>query len=207
VTRRSPRRAAAGIAGPIAFIVAWSTLGLRRSGYSPIEQPISHLAEVGATTRPAMTAGFVAFAAGVGVFSPLLRDGESRGASRALAANAVATLGIAAFPLGASYGDNPHAAAAGLAYATLAATPLLAARDLRRRGAHRAAVVSVATSVAIAVPLVASTVLDRRVGLAQRLGLTIGDVWIVLAAHRSLRDEISQAGAVARPMRESARPR
>jgi hypothetical membrane protein len=203
VTTPTRWRAAAGIAGPIAFVLAWSTLGARRSGYSPIEQPISRLAEVGAPTRAAMTVGFAAFAAGVGAFSSLLRDGESRGASRAVAANAVATLGVAAFPLGASYGDNPHAAAAGLAYATLAATPLLAARDLRRRCAHRAAVASVAASVAIAAPLVASTVFDRRVGLAQRLGLTIGDIWIVVVAIRSLR----QAGAVAQPMRESARPR
>ena len=203
MTRSSGRRALAGIVGPIAFVLTWSTLGLRRSGYSPIEQPISRLAEVGAPTRAAMSAGFVAYSAGVAAFSSSLRDGESRHASRALAANAVATLGVAAFPLGASYGDNPHAVAAGIAYATLAATPLLAARDLRRSGARRAAVASVATSAAIAMPLVASTVFDRHVGLAQRLGLTIGDTWIVLAAVRSLR----QAGAVAQPIRESASPR
>jgi hypothetical protein len=191
MTRSSRWRAAAGIAGPIAFVLAWSTLGGQRSGYSPIQQPISRLAEVGVPTRASMTGGFVAYAAGVAAFSPSLRDGHSRGASRALAANAVATLGVAAFPLGASYGDNPHAAAAGIAYAALAATPLLAARDLRRRGAHRAAAASVATAVAIAVPLVASTVFDRRVGLAQRLGLTIGDVWIVVAAIGTLRNKIS----------------
>jgi hypothetical membrane protein len=203
MTMSSRVRAAAGIAGPIAFVLAWSTLGARRSGYSPIERPISRLAEVGAPSRAAMTAGFAAFSAGVAVFSPLLRDGEHRGASRALAANAVATLGVAAFPLGASYGDTPHAVAAGLAYASLAATPLLAAGDLRRRGARRAAAASVTTAIAIAAPLVASTVFDGHVGLAQRLGLTIGDVWIVVAAVRALR----QAGAVATPMRESARPR
>jgi hypothetical protein len=188
----------AGIAGPAAFITAWSTLGATRAGYSPLQDPISRLAAVGAPTRPVMTAGFVAFAAGVGAYAPVLRGSGLTGAARAATATAAATLGIAALPLGGPGGDQPHAVAAGLAYATLAATPLLAARPLARRGASGQASASVATGVTIASALVASVLLPRGTGLAQRVGLTVGDLWIVASAIRILRSS-GQGGRCLRP--------
>jgi hypothetical protein len=170
------------MAGPAAFIAAWFTLGATRLGYSPVQDPISRLAAVGAPTRPAMTAGFVAFAAGVGAYAPVLRSAGLRGAARAATATAVSTLGVAALPVGGPGGDRPHAVAAGLAYATLAGIPLLAARPLTRRGAHRGACASLATGVTIASALVASAFLPRGTGMAQRIGLTLGDLWIIGSA-------------------------
>lgn len=186
-------RSFAGIAGPVAFIAAWSGLGAKRVGYSPVREPISRLAAVDAPTRPAMSAGFVAFAAGVGAYSSVLRDNDLDGAARAARLTAVATFGIAALPLGRAGGDQPHAVAAGVAYAALAATPLLAARPLARRGEHRAAKVSFVTGIAVAGALAASVVLPRGVGLAQRVGLTAGHLWILISAVRVLRANDSQS--------------
>jgi hypothetical protein len=180
-------RALGGIAGPAAFITTWATLGATRAGYSPVDDPISRLAAVGASTRPAMSAGFVAFAAGVGAYAPALRVAFGPGPARAAAVTAAASLGVAALPLDASFGDHPHAVAAGLAYASLAATPLLAARVQRARGHHRAAWLSTATAVAVGGALVASTLVPRGVGLAQRTGLTVGDLWIMGSAALLLR--------------------
>lgn len=132
-----------------------------------------------------MTAGFVAFAAGVGAYSSVLRDHKLRAAARAAKLTAAATLAIAMLPLGGSGGDGPHAAAAGVAYAALAAMPLLAARPLSRRGAHWAASASIATGITVAGALAASVVLPRGAGLAQRVGLTVGDLWIMVSASRS----------------------
>ena len=179
-------RACAGIAGPAAFIAAWSTLGATRVGYSPLQDPISRLAAVGAPTRPVMTAGFLTFAAGVGTYAPVLRTAGLSGAARAATITAASTLGIAALPLDGAGGDQPHAVAAGIAYAALAATPLLAARPLAQRGAHRTAAASVAIGLTVAGALAASVLLPRGAGLAQRLGLTVGDLWIIASAVHGL---------------------
>lgn len=184
----TPRwQAVGGIAGPVGFIAAWTALGSRRAGYSPVHDPISRLAAVGAPTRPAMTAGFASFAVGVAAFSAALREGSNTGASRAAMATAVGTVALAALPLGAPRGDAPHAAAAGIAYVALAATPVLGARSLAARGSRRAAASSVACGIAIAAALTASTVLPSHRGLAQRLGLTIGDLWFMATAIGVLR--------------------
>jgi hypothetical protein len=185
-------RAWAGIAGPFAFITAWSTLGATRAAYSPVHDPISRLAAVGASTRPAMTAGFLAFAAGVGIYASAPRDPAFTAASRAGLVTAAASVGIAALPLGGPGGDQLHAAAAGVAYAALAAVPLLAARPLAERGARRAAAASIATGVVIAGALAASVIVHRRTGFAQRLGLTVGDVWIIASAFQTLRRSAPQ---------------
>ena len=60
---------------------------------------------------------------------------------------AAATIGIAATPMESSVGGAPHVVAAGLTYASLAATPLLASHSLSsegRRGATASALVGVA---------------------------------------------------------------
>lgn len=175
-------RSCAGIVGPAVFIAAWSTQGAIRAGYSPVHDPISRLAALGASTRPAMTAGFVAFAAGVGAYTSVLQGHHLRGAARAATLTAAATLGVAVLPLGGTGGDHGHAIAAGIAYAALAATPLLACGPLARRGARTAAVASIFAGVTVAGALAASVVLPSGAGLAQRVGLTIGDLWIMSTA-------------------------
>ena len=183
MTKRRVERwlAAGGVVGPLAFIAAWAVLGARRAGYSPIEDPISRLAAVGSPTRPAMTAGLVAFGVGVTAYAAALRS-EMPSAATTAAATAVASFAIAATPLDSSLGGGPHAAAAGVAYATLAATPILGARHLSRRGDQLAARASVVAGLVSGAALLASATLTRGHGLLQRAGLTAGDLWIIVTA-------------------------
>jgi hypothetical protein len=183
------RRAWAGIAGPTAFIAAWATLGALRGGYSPVNDPISQLAAIDAPSRPFMTAGLVVFAASMCAYAPVLRTRFSRGAAGAAVLTAAATVGIAALPLGGRGGDVPHGLAAGAAYASLAAVPLLAGRAQLAGGHRGAAAGSIATGMAVAATLAASVALPYGTGLAQRVGLTIGDVWIMSSAVAGLRSE------------------
>lgn len=180
-------RAWAGIVGPAAFIAAWWALGSTSSGYSPIHDPISRLAAIDAPTRPVMTAGLLVFAAGVVAYVPVLRTRFSAGAARAATITALATVGIAAFPLGGIGGDEVHAVVAGVAYAAWAATPLLAGRAQLEHGDRTAATVSIATGIAVAVMLTVSVVVQDGTGLTQRLGLTLGDLWVMASAAVALR--------------------
>lgn len=182
-------RAWAGIAGPTVFIAAWWTLGSFRDGYSPVKDPISQLAAIDAPTRPVMTAGLLVFATTICAYASVLRTRFSGGAAGAAMLTAAATVGIAALPLGGRGGDVPHALAAGVAYAALAAIPLLAGRVQLARGHRYAAATSIATGMAVASTLVASLTLPHGTGLAQRVGLTIGDLWIMSSAVAALRSE------------------
>lgn len=181
-------RAAAvgGIVGPVAFATAWAVLGARKVGYNPVEDHISRLAAEGVPERALMTSGFVAFGVGLPLYAVALRDAIGGKAWLAATATGLATLGVAAFPLDGPAGDGAHALAAGAGYATLAAVPLLAARPLARGGQIGWGRLSWAAGAASAACLLA-TVAGPASGLFQRLGLTIGDVWIVATAIRLLR--------------------
>ena len=181
--RRRGRRLAAvgGIVGPVVFVAAWAVLGRRAPDYSAVDDAISRLAATGAEDRAAMTAGMVAFGVGVPVYGLALRS-ALRGPAWAFAtASGLATLGVAAFPLGSPSRDATHGVFAGLAYATLAATPLAAAAPLARAGEHHWARWSLAVGVLSAVSL-AATVLGPASGLLQRTGLTVADGWIVASS-------------------------
>lgn len=175
-------RALGGVAGPAAFITAWAVLGTSRPRYSPVHDPISRLAAVDAPTRWPMTAGLLAFGLGVGLYATELRRVAGVPASLAAATTAGAAAGLAALPLESTLGGAPHAACAGVAYASLAAVPVLGGRMLARRGQHAAAALSVAAGVASGVALLASATAPNGTGLLQRVGLTIGDVWIMISA-------------------------
>jgi len=166
-----------GIIGPAAFITAWAVLGARRAGYNPITDHISRLAAAGVPERAAMSAGFVAFGLAVPAYGLALRRNLPGPAWATAVATGLATLGVAAFPLDGPAGDTPHAIAAGIGYATLAATPLLAARPLHRSGRTRWAIASVIAGVASGACL-AATVVGPGTGLLQRTGLGIGDLWL-----------------------------
>ena len=175
-----------GIVGPATFAAAWSILGAQRAGYSAVHDPISRLAAVGAPSRWPMTAGFVAFAVGVGAYAVAAKDALPAGVAAAAATTAGATVGIAALPLGASFGDLPHGAAAAVAYASLAATPLLAARAPPAAGRLCPPGVSAATGLVVGASLLASAFAPACTGLLQRTGLTVGHLWIAWTA-RTLR--------------------
>jgi len=166
-----------GIIGPAAFVTAWAVLGARKAGYNPVTDQISRLAAAGVPERPAMSAGFVVFGLAVPAYGLALRRSLPGPAWTTAVATGLATLGVAAFPLDGPAGDTPHAIAAGIGYATLAATPLLAARPLHRSGRPRWAVASVVAGVASGACL-AATAVGPATGLLQRTGLGIGDLWL-----------------------------
>ena len=172
-------RSIAGAVAPSVFITAWAVLGARTDGYSPVDDPISRLAAVGAPTRIPMTAALVAYAIGLGAYAGQLRDDLSRPVAVAAALNVIGTIGIAATPLDSALGGAPHAAAAGLSYVSLGAIPILAAAPLarqgRRRGARLSAVVGGCTLAALALSASGAD----RTGLWQRTGLTLGDAWLI----------------------------
>jgi hypothetical membrane protein len=167
-----------GIIGPLAFVAAWASLGATRSGYDPTDEPISRLAEVGASTRPVMTVGFLIFGLGVAAYSVVLHPRLPRSAYAALVTSA-ASIGVALFPLGASIGDDPHAVMAFVAYSSLVAQPLLAVVPLRDDGLDAAAGIALALAAVSGVALVMSVAVSYGQGGWQRIGLTAGDVWIV----------------------------
>ena len=175
-------RAVGGVLGPAAFITAWAVLGARTDGYSAVDDPISRLAAVDAPTRAPMTAGLLAYALGVGLYAGQLRDDLSRPVALAAALNVVGTLAIAATPLDSALGGAPHAAAAGLSYASLGAIPILAAAPLLRRGHRGAARASTVLGACTLGALAVSASGADHTGLWQRIGLTLGDVWLIASA-------------------------
>ncbi len=70
---RTQREAAGGLIGPVGFVGAWIIGGLIKPDYSPVEDAISRLAAIGASTRPLMTCGFVCFGVAVPTYAWALR--------------------------------------------------------------------------------------------------------------------------------------
>lgn len=177
-------RLAAGwalVVGPAAFITAWAVAGAATADYDPVVDAISRNAALGAPHRPLMNVGFVAYGVLVPIGAVALRRGLPGPAWAAAGVSGVATLAVAALPLDSSPAtDSAHGVAAALGYIGIGLTPLLAARPLRAAGRRRLARLSLVASVVIGAALVASRV-DSIGGLAQRIGLTTGDVWLATA--------------------------
>lgn len=170
-----------GIVGPVAFVSAWIGCGLATDGYSAVSDAISELAAVGATTRWVMTAGFVVFGTAVPLYAALaLRAALPGRAWIALVVTGLATLGVAAVPLGRGT-DGVHGAFASLGYVSLALAPALGSVQLRRHGRATAATWSRLAAAAAGVCLLA-TLPGPAHGLFQRSGLAFGDAWIVATA-------------------------
>jgi hypothetical membrane protein len=169
-----------GVVGPTAFVSAWvAGAALTDVAYSPTEDAISRLAAVGADTRPLMTAGFVAFGVGVAVHAWALRRTVDGPAWVAAVVAGLATLAVAGLPLDRSDRvDAWHGVAAGVGYVAVAATPLLAARALRRSGHRRLGGLGV-TAGTLSATALALTVTGTSAGFFQRLGLTVADAWII----------------------------
>ena len=170
-----------GVAGPAAFVAAWAIGGVVAEGYSPVDDPISRLAAVGATTRPLMTAGFLGFGVGMAAFAGGLRPSLPGPAWVAALAAGACTVGVAAVPLDAGR-DDLHGLLAGLGYTALVAVPVLAARPLARFDGREAVAATIVATVAAAC-LVASVTTGPD-GMLQRLGLTAVDAWLAVTAVR-----------------------
>jgi hypothetical membrane protein len=186
--RRLAAAKAAGVAGPAFFIADWAILGARADNYSPLHDAISELARMHAPTRPAMTAGFVVLGLAVPFYAQAVRAALPGPAWKFAVIHGVATLGVGAFPLGTTTSSNIHGVFAGVAYASLAAVPIAASAALRRAGHQALARTSTATGLLCAAALVASVVGPAHGhGLLQRIGLTVGDVWLMTSALALLR--------------------
>jgi hypothetical membrane protein len=176
-----------GIVGPSVFVADWATLGARRPGYSPINDAISRLAERGTSSRRQMTSGFIVYGAGLIGYGLALR-GQLPGSAWMMAiGSGVATLGVAAFPLGTPLSGAVHAVFASLGYATLAALPIVSSPALVATGRRKLGGLSLLTGATTGTLLLASAVGLPAHGLVQRLGLTLGDTWVVLSAVAMLR--------------------
>lgn len=163
------------------FVATWAALGARAEGYDPTRDAISTLAAVDATARPVMTVGLVVLGTGMLLYSVALHRGLGGPAWVAAVANGIATLGVAALPLGTTY-DTSHGVVAGLGYATLAAIPVLATPRLAGRARPFWAATSAATGIVSGLCLAASVAGGWRTGLLQRLGLTLAQAWVVASA-------------------------
>jgi hypothetical membrane protein len=181
VSARVRLLALGGIIGPLTFIGCWAIAGAVTHGYSAIDDTISDLAAVGATTRVSMTVGFVVFGVGLVAFGLALRRALGGGAWIAAITTGACTIAVAATPLGGWSGDSVHAAFAGLGYASIVLLPALAAPEFAARGRTGWSRAAWLTALAAAACLLASTFAPGH-GAWQRLGLSIGDVWIVSAA-------------------------
>jgi hypothetical membrane protein len=183
MTTKSVRRAAlGGVIGPAAFVGSWALLGTVSDNYSALHDPISDLAGVHASTRMAMTAGFVVFSVGMGFYAQAVRSELPGPAWIAAATTAGATLAVAALPLHHSPTvDRLHGISAGTGYVTLAATALLSAAPLARLGRPGWARFAVGAGSVSAASL-ALTLTGSFGGFFQRLGLTAGDAFVVASA-------------------------
>lgn len=178
VTRR-PWAALGLVAGPAAFIGGWVVGGRRTPGYSPVHDAISRIAAVGAPERDLMTTAFVAYGASILVGAAALRSSPLRRCWPIAVVNGAATIAVAALPLEHSAAvDTWHGVAAGTGYVSIAALQLASARPLRQTGHDRAAALAVAGGVVTGAALVATTVSEAN-GFWQRLGLTVGDAWLI----------------------------
>lgn len=181
MSRRAVLLAAGGVIGPLTFVITWLVAGLATTGYSPVDDAISDLARIHARTQVAMTIGFIGFGAGVIAFGFALRGAGAGPAWMSAVATACFTLAVAATPLGGPTRDVVHGTFASLGYLTLVGAPLLSARPLARLGRTGWSRFSLGIGTSAALCLAASA-LGPAHGLAQRAGLTTGDVWIVVVA-------------------------
>ena len=168
----------------MAFVAAWAVLGAGARDYDPTRRAISRLAQLGAPTRPAMTAGLVALGAGMGLYGLARRPDPVWVLA---AANGLTAFAVAALPLGGGV-DEYHGWAAAAGYVTLAALPVLSARRMSPAWAR----LSLAVGVTSGLCLVASALVDRA-GLFQRLGLTVGHAWVVASALSLVRSPTSSS--------------
>jgi hypothetical protein len=160
-----------GLVGPAVFVADWAILGA-----------ISRLAEQGASTRPAMTGGFVIYGVGLAGYGIALRPAMAGPAWLLAIGTGIATLGVAAAPLGTPTSDTVHAVFAASAYACLAGIPIAMAKVLAAGGRRTQANMAVATGVVTGALLLVSATVGPAHGLTQRIGLTLGDVWVAFSA-------------------------
>lgn len=190
-----------GIIGPAAYVATWAVLGATRSGYDPVSQAISELAEVGAATQPAMSAAFMFFGLAALPFAVALGrvlPGTGRPVAIAAAVCGLATFGAAFLPCtpgcpgpGTTFTDSGHSVVAIIGYIALMAAPLLTGRLLLSAGPswRTFALWSLVAGVAGTMLMLVWSlgIFGGAGGAGQRTFNTIADVWWLTAGVLILR--------------------
>ena len=202
--KRIPRWALeSAAAAPILLVGGWTiAAALQPTGYDPIRDTISALAAHGATDRWVMTVALAAVAACYLVTAAGLQPARRAG-RLVLAAGGVATLAVALSPQPAHGGSVAHTIAASVAFISLAAWPVVAARrdssaPLLRRPVSAAATLALLSLVA----WFAIELHGGQRGLAERVAAGAQALWplVVVATTRVFasavsRDDLNAAGA------------
>ncbi len=178
-------------AAPVLLVGGWTWAASRqRGGFDPLVQTISALAAHGADDRWLMTTALAGLGACHLTTALALRPAATTGRV-VLGLGGVATLLIAAFPQPADGGGSAaHTAAAGVAFMSLGAWPLLAGRSVSADWPLRPATSVAAGAVLLGLvgwfflELVADS---ERVGLSERAAAGAQAVWPLLAAWGSRR--------------------
>jgi hypothetical protein len=198
---------AGGVAGPVAFTLAWGVAGATQDGYPVAHEHISGLAAADAHRPAAMRAGFWALGAGLVAFAAGMRRALPDAGPVApvlTAAAGLATVVAGSFhrdtmllnPPGRpddhrqSWRNDAHDRAAGVAFVSGLLTPLVLASHFRRDPglAHLVAPSVAVTAVeAVGLPVFALDVDRRGNGLLQRFLVTlplVGTAGLALALRR-----------------------
>lgn len=187
---RIPRWAvASAVAAPVLLVGGWTLAEARQPpGYSPIRDTISALAARGATDRWVMTSALAGLGACYMVTALGLRP--ARRAGRAvLCGGGAATILVAAFPQPAHGNSVSHTVAATVAFVSLAAWPLFAARRGSRAPLLTGTVSTAATVVLLSLLVwFAAEIHGGERGLAERAAAGAEALWplaVVLTTRRS----------------------
>ena len=196
--RLSKLAAAAGVAGPVLFTVAWVVSSLRQAGHSVAEVQLSGLAAEDARDPQIMVAGFVALGAGTVMVGAGLGP-RSAGRGLIVVAGAASVAAgvfrrdhvLLAGPgfAGESWHNQIHDVVSGVAYGAMLAAPLLLGR--RWRGDPDWAVLSrpvqgLALVSAAALAVFGSGIAGPYNGVVQRIAVTLALTAEILMAGRML---------------------
>lgn len=188
--------AAAGIAGPVLYVVAWLVLGALDPDYSQTRDPISNLSAVGAPHALVMTVVIFVFAVLIILFAYGLRRGLPPGlwmGPAALVIAGVGYIGIGVAPLDLANLEEAnllHTLSATITVFGLILAPLLCFPSLRRHPEWRNVLVYSIATTAVGLALVvlaSSSVFAGWDGLMQRLVLAVALIWMIVIAIRLLR--------------------
>ncbi|HKA05185.1 MAG TPA: DUF998 domain-containing protein [Acidimicrobiales bacterium] len=220
--------AAAGLAGPALFTLAWAVNGQRQSAYPIADEHISGLAAVDADHPTSMIAGFVVLGAATIAFSAELRRvlGGRRagwgpvllglGGAAAVAAGLLRRDAVLLHPPGRagdyvqSWHNNGHDVAAGVIYVSTVVAPLLLAWRFRKDPQWSGLVpVAVASSVAgVVLMTIFATDVDRHGnGIVQRVMVTLPQLFMAGLAVRlvTARDPAPPSSSPTGPARRGRR--
>jgi hypothetical membrane protein len=205
VVSRIPRWAvASAVAAPVLLVGGWTLAEARQPpGYSPVRDTISALAARGATDRWVMTSALAGLGGCYMVTALGLRPARRAGRV-ALLAGGVATVLVAAFPQPARGNSVSHTVAATVAFVSLAAWPVFAARPPRSAPLLTSTTSTAATVVVFGLLVwFAAEIHGGERGLAERAAAGAEALWplaVVLTTRRA------HAGTETSALRATTRP-